>query len=429
MQEDLLHFVWKFQLFDHTELQTTAGAQITVKKVGYHNHDAGPDFMNARVHIEDTLWAGNVEIHNKASDWFRHGHHHDEAYNNVILHVVFEDDLEPGGNNHQLGKIPCLVLQNRLSTEFLGRYKALKDNQQWIPCNNHFPQVPELTINQWMNRVLIERLQEKADRLHKSLADNQNDWRETFYQTLARNFGFKVNAEPFERLSRALPLKILSKHKDKRFQLEALLFGQAGMLNHVFADTYPRQLQEEYRFLSDKYGLIPIGEHEWNLLRLRPANFPAIRIAQLAHLIHKGEGLFKKVLEIEDAETIKKLFKVRASEYWNNHYQFDRLAKTQKPKHLGKKGVENVLINTIVPFLFAYGQVNNDEALQEKAVAILESLPPEANSIVQQWQQLGAKNESSADSQALLYLKKSYCDKKLCLSCGIGTKILTNAEK
>lgn len=428
MQEDLLHFVWQFQLFGQQSLQTSAGDSLAVKKVGYHNQDAGPDFMNARVHIGDTLWAGNVEIHTKASDWFRHGHHKDEAYNNVILHVVFEDDLNPGKNNYQLAKIPCLVLQNRLSVKLLGRYKEFKNNQQWIPCAHHFPQVPELTVSQWMNRVLIERVQDKADRLHDLLAHNRNDWREAFYQLMSRNFGFKVNAEPFERLAKALPLKILNKHKDKLPQIEALLFGQAGMLNHVFADEYPNKLQHEYRFLGDKYGLIPIGEHEWNLLRLRPANFPAVRIAQLAHLIHQSDGLFKKVLEIENVEAIKNLFNVRASSYWNNHYQFDRIAKTQKPKYLGKNGRENILINTVIPFLFAYGQAKNDETLQEKAVAILESLPPESNSIVKKWQELGAKNNTAADSQALLYLKKSYCDKKLCLSCGIGTKILTHAE-
>ncbi len=424
MQEALLHFIWKFQLFDQRNLCTQAGEGIRIQNNGFHNHDAGPDFMNGRIYIGDTLWAGNIEIHIKASDWFRHNHHKDPSFDNVVLHVVYEDDLNPEKENHQLNKIPCLALKDRIDSKLLGRYKALKDNQQWIPCVEHFPHVPELTVSQWINRVIIERIEEKSTRLHQLLEANQNDWRETFYQLLARNFGFNVNAEPFERLAKALPLKILSKHKDKLHQVEALLFGQAGMLNHVFVDDYPKALQKEYRFLSDKYGLIPIGEQEWNLLRLRPANFPAIRIAQLADLIHKASGLFAKVLETSDKETIKKLFKVKASEYWNNHYQFDRISKTRNPKHLGKKGRENILINTVVPFLFAYGQAQNQESLQEKAIDLLESLPPEENSILKKWKGLGAKNENAAHSQALLFLKKQYCDQKRCLDCGIGTKIL-----
>ena len=426
MKEDLLHFAWKFQLFELENLQTQLGEPVTVKKVGFHNKDAGPDFMNARVAIGETLWAGNVEIHIRTSDWFRHGHHQDKAYDNVILHVVFEDDSKPGQDNYQLKRIPCLEVANLLPNQLLSRYNAMLTNQKWVPCADHFPGVPELTTKHWLNRVLIERIEQKASYLHELLKANNNDWRETFYQLMARNFGFKVNAEPFEHLAKTLPLKTLTKHKDQLHQVEALLFGQAGMLNHIFTDQYPIDLQEEYRFLSQKYGLTPIGEHEWNLLRLRPANFPAIRIAQLAALLHQTSGIFAKVLEIKDSETIKKLFQVKASKYWDDHYQFDRPSTNKRPKQLGKKARENILINTVVPFLFAYGQAQNDDSLQEKAVDMLESLPPEQNSILKNWQQLGAKNGNAANSQALLYLKKAYCDQKRCLECGIGTKVLSS---
>lgn len=425
MQEDLLHFIWRFQLLDQNALFTKDGSKVQVLKPGYPHHDAGPDFRNARVRIGETLWAGNVEIHLKTSDWYQHQHHRDEAYGNVILHVVYQDD--DGRTNTNLPAIPAPILELKpfLSSDLLGNYQELKENEAWIPCAHQIHRVTNFTVKNWLNRVLIERIAEKTDYLKTLWKNNNQDWRETFYQLLARNFGFKVNAEPFEQLAKSLPLKVIAKHKDQLQQVEALLFGQAGLLEEAFEDDYPLTLQKEYRFLKDKYGLTPLNKHQWNFLRLRPANFPTIRIAQFAHLLHRSHHLFHKIFEIDDPALLKKLFQVKASVYWDNHFKFEQIASKKQKKRLGEKGIENFLVNTVAPFLFAYGKMKGQEQFQDRAIGLLENLPPEQNSILNQWESLNIPNQNAAHSQALLYLKKQYCDKKKCLNCNIGVQILS----
>lgn len=424
MQEALLHFVWQFQLFSPTGLATTADQlPVRVQKTGYHNHNAGPDFMNARVQVGDTLWAGHVELHVKASAWFQHGHHRDPAYGNVILHVVMYDDrTDP--QSGELAHIPCIALNRQIDHTLLDRYHHLHTNQRWIPCADQFHTVSGMTITHWLNRLQVERLQEKAELVDRLLQENRNDWSQTVYQLLARNFGFKVNAEAFERLSRLMPFRVIRKHADQLFQLEALLMGQAGLLSEDFEESYPSSLKQEYQFLSEKYELVPMGAHEWNRLRLRPANFPPIRIAQLAALLYHTPDLFNFMLNTESLPALRSQCQVGASTYWQSHYWPGKKAKRSSGKQLGRRSLDNLLINTVIPFLFTYGKMRDENTLIERALSWLEQLPPEQNHILHKWQDLGAPNHHAAHSQALLYLKRHYCDKKQCLSCEIGTTLL-----
>lgn len=424
MHEALLHFLWQFQLFDRYQLNTTADQlPVQVQKTGYHNHDAGPDFLNARIKVGDTLWAGNVEIHLKASDWFRHGHHNDPSYANVVLHVVLRDDRKDKSND-ALGHIPCIELENRVSHSLLSHYQYLLNNQQWIPCADQFHKLKAFTVKHWLNRLQIERLAVKRELVDRLLAENHFDWQETLHQLLARGFGFKINAEPFERLARLTPYRIIAKHADQLFQLEALLLGQAGLLPDTANEDYPNQLNQEYRILQQKYNLKPMAAHEWNRLRLRPANFPPIRIAQLATFYAHVAGVFNRFLSTDDLNQIRSYFQVKASDYWDDHYWPDKVASSSKPKKLSKPSIDNLLTNTVIPFIFSYGQNREEPHLIDRALSFLEYLPAESNNVLKQWEALGAPNQNAGHSQALLHLKKRYCDEKQCLSCEIGTTLL-----
>lgn len=424
MQEALLHFIWQFQLFDQTNLKTTVdGEPVLVKKTGYHNHDAGPDFMNARVQVGNTLWAGHVEIHTKATDWFRHGHQHDPAYGNVILHVVLMDDRqEPSSDS--LAHVPCIDLQNRIAHTLLNRYEHLRQNRQWVPCADQFHQVKGFTIRHWLNRLQVERLTAKKALIERLLSENNNDWQETLHQLMARSFGFKVNAEPFERLAKRTPYRIVAKHADQPLQLEALFLGQAGFLGDAFSESYPLKLQQEYQFLRQKYQLNPMQPHEWNHLRLRPANFPIIRIGQFTQLLSRAKGLFHFFIHCQGIEPLRKVFRVETAPYWQDHYWPEKQASQSRPRKLGKNSIDNLIINTVIPFIFSYGQIREELSLVDHAINLLEALPPEKNHILTKWDKMGAPNYHAGHSQALLHLKRNYCDQKQCLSCEIGAALL-----
>lgn len=421
MKEDLLHFVWRTKRFDLFALKTTEGEAIQIQSFGEHNTHAGPDFFNAKIKIGDTLWAGNVEMHLNSSDWKKHNHSDDRAYDNVILHIVLEED-EPIFRKSGT-RIPALELKKRISDKLSKTYLKLLHNEYWIPCQHHFFEVSEMKRNIWLDRLLVERLESKTDIIHQRLEQNKQHWEETFYQFLARNFGVKVNNDAFEQLARATPLIHLSKHKNDLFQIEAMLFGQAGMLEEEFEDDYPNRLKKEYHFLKTKYKLEPIDKVNWKFMRLRPANFPTIRIAQFAQLIYQSAHLFSKILEAENVETLEKLFKIEPSDYWKTHYTFGNKSE-EKPKRLGKTAIHLFIINTIAPFLFVYGTQKAETAFQDKALALLESLKPEKNSIINNWKDLGVQPESAAQTQALLQLKNEYCNKKRCLECSVGAAIL-----
>lgn len=421
MQEDFLHYLWRLKRFDLSQLQTTQGEPIEILAAGECNANSGPDFVEARIRIGDTLWAGNVEMHLRSSDWRRHRHQDDPAYGNVILHVVLEEDEPVFRASGE--RLPCLELRRRIAPGLAAIYRRLLSNAHWIPCQQQFFKIPALTRNLWLERLAVERLESKIQIIRERLQQNGRNWEETFYQFLARSFGVKVNADPFEQLARQLPLTLLLKHKASLFQVEALLFGQAGLLPDNLADEYPRRLLKEYLFLQRKYGLSPMPGVGWKLLRLRPANFPTIRLAQFATLIFQSGHLFSKTLAAQTTKEIENMFEVRLSNYWKNHYVFDKLSPRQT-KVLGRTTIHLIIINTIVPFLFLYGQERHEKRYQEKAFRFLEELPPENNNIIEGWKVLGMEPETAFQTQALLELKSRYCDRRRCLQCAIGNAIL-----
>lgn len=425
--EDFLHYVWKFRLFDKTDLKTVDGESIEIYSAGLHNTDSGPDFHNARLRIGDTTWAGNVEVHVPSSDWRKHNHTTDNAYNNVILHVVYRDDepvILPNGR-----RLPTLELENRISPELYNKFHSLVyGSQTIIPCEGSIGTVDDLTIRTWLTRVLIERLETRAETVIHALNVNRGDWEETFYQFLAANFGFKTNAVPFELLAKSLPQNILAKHKNNPLQIEALLFGQAGFLEGDVVDDYPKSLKKEYDFLCKKYSLTPIENHLWKFLRMRPQNFPTIRLAQFAALIVRSNHLFSKILDIREVKALRDLFtEINVNPYWETHYRFDVPSKPQA-KNLGAASVDVLLLNTLALFLFSYGKHLQLEYYISRSMKLLENLPAENNNIINDFDVLGVKAKTAFDSQALLELRKNYCNFKKCLQCGIGNKILVHSK-
>jgi len=422
MKEDFLHYLWRMKRLDFTDLQTTQGESIQIHKTGEHNHHAGADFTNAKIKIGDTLWAGNVEMHLKSSDWLQHNHQENKAYNNVILHVVMEEDQPVFRQTGE--RIPCLEIKKRIPQKLSKVYLKLLHNEHWIPCQHHFYEVSEFTKSMWLDRLLVERLEQKTEAVKAVLEANQNNWEETFYQFLARNFGVKVNAEPFEALAKSLPQLTLRKHKNNLFQMEALLFGQAGLLEKDFEEDYPKRLKKEYSHLKKLHSLSPISGVSWKFLRMRPANFPSIRIAQFATLIFQSVHLFSKILEAKNVEAIENLFQIKLSEYWLTHYVFDKES-SKRNKTLGQNTIHLLIINTIVPFLFLYGNLRGEEDFKDKALRLLEEIPSEKNSTISKWKELGMEPKSAYQTQALLQLKNVYCKNQQCLKCAIGGAILS----
>ncbi|HNZ44075.1 MAG TPA: DUF2851 family protein [Bacteroidales bacterium] len=420
MNEDLLHYIWKYQRFS-SALTTTDNKPIKVENPGRLNTDAGPDFINAKVHIDNTLWAGNIEIHINASDWYEHRHHQDEAYGNIILHVVFYDDkpvFDKNGN-----KVATLELKNHIDEQFMTGYKNFAGSKNAIPCARMTHKVKEIIISNWLEKLAIQRLQNKTETIFNKLSLNINNWEQTFYEVFARNFGFSVNAEPFELLAKSLPQQYFAKSKNDLFQIEALLFGQAGLLEKEFADEYPAKLKTEYHYLQKKYGLTPMDGHLWRFLRIRPNNFPTIRLAQFASLIHRSENLFSKIIESNTLSDIYHLFDLSCSTYWHNHYVFDKVSESSSKKPV-KSTINLLIINTIVPFIFAYGKTKNDENYTEKALDFLAALPPEKNRYTERYTATGIIPQNAMQSQAMIQMFNDYCQPKKCLHCSIGDAIL-----
>lgn len=413
--EKLLQYIWQFQYFNKSELQTALGEKLKIISQGKLNSNQGPDFTNAQIKIDNTALVGSIELHLKASQWNEHGHENDVNYRNVILHVVFENDLPQSS-------VPVLELQSRISTLLLDRYTDLMNSPSFIPCARSVFEVKDITWLSWKERLLAERLTRKASLVFKFLEENNTHWEESFWWMLARNFGMKVNSEAFESMARSVSVTVLAKHKNQIHQLEALLFGQAGLLNEDFKEDYPMLLQREYRFLKKKYDLKPI-HGQVHFLRMRPGNFPTIRLSQLAILIQNSAHLFSRILETEKVSEIKKMFDVTANDYWHYHYRFDESSSFKK-KTIGKDMIDNVIINTIVPVLFAYGLYHKEEKYKSKAVLWLEELSAEMNSITKGFVNLKLLNKSAFDSQAFIELKTQYCDQKHCLQCAIGNALL-----
>ncbi len=424
MSEDFLHHLWKFRLFNQLDLVTTSNEPVEIIKPGDHNFDSGPDFFNAKIRIGDTLWAGNVEVHISGSDWNRHQHQLDKAYDNIILHVVYHSDKPMHRASGEA--IPTIEIRSRIDQKMYQNYLFFKNSSGWIPCEKSISDVPSLIIQNTIDRLLLDRLERKSITIQNSLLLNNNNWEETFYQALARNFGFKTNAEPFELLAKSLPSVTLARQRSSHLQIEAMLYGQAGFLNEHFEDEYPRQLQNEYVFLKQKYRLQPIDTHLWKFLRLRPVNFPTIRLAQFAGLIVKSDRLFSKIMEAERTVDVKDLLKVNVSDYWLTHYQFDK-SSSKRFKHLGDESMENLIINTIAPFLFVWGKQKGEEFYMDRALQFLQELDGEKNTLIKRWDALGMPVSTAYNTQALLQLKTELCNNKKCLSCPAGNYLLKNS--
>ncbi|MBI1783176.1 MAG: DUF2851 family protein, partial [Sphingobacteriales bacterium] len=383
MTERLLQFIWQMQLFNKAELSTTNFESLHIIFPGQYNTNQGPDFSAAKIKIDDTILAGNIELHIYSSDWKTHKHTNDIIYKNFFLHVVWKDD-EP------LAGVPTLILENRVSGLLLNKYEELMNNKGFIPCEKNIALVSSLIWQSWKERLLIERLQRKSTEVLSYLQQSNNHWEETFWWLLAGNFGIKVNKECFEAIAKSVSINILAKHKSSIHQLEAILLGQAGLLNGEFTDDYPKLLQREYKFCKSKYQLQPVKTPPLSL-RMRPSSFPAVRLVQLAMLVHLSLHLFSKIKEAVSVNEIRKLLDVTANDYWHYHYTMDE-SSLYKPKHLGAQMIDNILINTVIPVLFAFGQFHNESAYKDKAIRWLSEIRPEQNNITKQFTSLAIEN-------------------------------------
>ena len=421
MNEDFLHYVWQYHLYSVQNLTTTLKEELVVLKSGLHNKNAGPDFLNAKLKINNQLWVGNVEIHLKSSDWYAHNHEVDKNYDAVILHVVWEDDVTVFMQNNT--PLPTLILKNYVLNSALRNYQNLfSTEQRWIPCEKEISTVDSFTLENWKERLFFERLERKSSTMNLLLETNKNDFEAVFFQLLAKNFGLKVNGDAFLHLSSSFDFSILRKIRFDENQLAALLFGQAGFLEESLEEVYHQKLKTEYEYLLHKYKIKPIAKNVFSFFRMRPNNFPTIRIAQLIALYHLHQNLFSKILEIKDLNDFYELFEIKINPFWKTHYNFGKESKPSSKK-LTKSFIDLLIINTILPLKFLYkknrGEVNESEFLD-----LLQYIKPEKNSIVSRFDKIGIKSKNSYETQAFLELKNNYCAKKHCLQCAIGIKLL-----
>lgn len=416
MNERLLQFIWQHLYFNKEQLITEDGQLLQIIFQGSINTNQGPDFLNAKLKIGDVLWAGHVELHLKTSDWKKHGHENDEQYNSVILHVVWQHDTIAQQ------RFPLLALNSRVASSLLQKYDELMQQNKFIPCEKQVASVREIVWLSWKERMVAERFQQRSKKIEELLVITKHHWEDVFWQLIARNFGLPLNADLFEAIAQSISVTILAKHKNQIQQVEALLLGQAGLLSDEFDDHYPQMLAKEYQFLKKKYKLEPVPQKPV-FLRMRPSNFPTIRLAQMAMLIHHSSHLFSKIIEAKELSEIKKMLQLTANDFWHTHYTLTE-ASAFKKKKLGTMMLENILINTIIPMLFAYGSYHKNGQIKQKAIQWLQQLPKEKNVVTKKWEEVGVAHQSAFDSQALLHLKKNYCTQKNCISCAVGNSIL-----
>jgi hypothetical protein len=429
MKEEFLHYLWKYGLYDHERLVDNENNRLIVLNPGEYNRDSGPDFFNARISVAGTVWAGNVEIHIKSSHFDNHGHQHDPAFNNVILHVVVENDKIVYNERGE----EILTTELSFDPSLFEKYISLVNNPYIIACQDEINKMDNILVRHWLSSLLIERFQVKAESILKIYGETGNDWDETFYRLIARYFGFRVNTEPFEMLASALPFRIIRKHSDDIFQIEALLFGTAGLLEtglfkEALSDEYYRHLIKEYSVLSAKYSLQPLHGWIWKFSRLRPSNFPTIRLSQLASMLSVSGGLFSRVIESDDLNYIRGLFEVSASGYWEDHFVFGKKSR-KMVKNTGSQAADILFINAIIPIMFVYGRSRDNQEIINRALYFLENIPSEENIIISEWKEAWIKAESAFYSQALIQLRNEYCKKRRCLECRVGNKIISQGKK
>ncbi len=418
MREELLHILWKTKKLDFSDLLTTQGEKVIIQNFGIHNHDAGPDFLNAKVKIGTNIWNGHIEMHLHASAWNQHKHQNNPAYNNVILHVVYTDDKTIHNENGQT--IPTIILKDRIEPKLITNYENLIAGLNWIPCANQIEKVDQSKVPFFLERLVTKRLLRKQAQIKVLLDNSKNDWEEVLYRLLLKYLGLKVNNEAFASLAEIAPYSLLKK-QNSLMQKESLLLGQAGMLRGK--EDYIIGLQKEYKHQKAKFDLKPMSGVEWKFSKLRPANFPSLRLAQLAAIYDKTPKFFSTIISNPQLETLTELLSVSASSYWDTHYLTNKVS-PKKKKAIGKTTQHILIINVIVPLIFAYADLIADDVLKEKAIDLLYGLPTEKNKIITQWKKHNIKVASAAQSQALLELKSDYCDKQKCLDCQIGQLIL-----
>lgn len=422
IKEDFLYYIWKFKKFGINNLVTTDGDTIAIINEGIRNHGSGPDFLDAKIKINDTIWFGNIEMHIKSSDWYKHNHQNDANYDNVILHIVMECDSDikyKNGNN-----IPCLELKNRVFKEDIKNYKLLKLNENWIPCEKVINDISPIAIKSTLEKNLAERLIRKSIYLKDLLEKTNFDWNQSFYIFLAKYFGTNKNSDAFETLISSVSINKILRENDDVTKLEALLFGQANLLPIKPNDKYSENLITEYHHLSTKYNLKPIPISLWKFGQIRPANFPTIRISQFANLLHNKTNLFDFILNTDKIEKLREAFDSQVSDYWLDHYNFGIKSEAKKTKKIGKSNIDLIIINVVIPTIYFYGYHIDKTEFQELAIDLLEQMQPENNSIIDKWKKLNIPVTSAFHSQALLELKKAKCDNKLCLECSIGHELM-----
>lgn len=418
--EKLLHYIWEQRLYKNRDLHTTTGTPVEILDPGYRNPNAGPDFFNAKVKIGNRVWAGNIEIHRLSTDWLRHGHHKDKAYDSVILHIVEKSDIQLFRTTGE----PIAQMELRFSPKFRDEYEFLLKHDTPMPCATRVYEIAPIFIADWISALAIERLQQKAQRILDWLDLYRGSWEEACYVSFARTLGFSINNDTFERLARSLPLLFMQKHADSLFQIEALLFGQSGLLSPDHSNNpYEQALYKEYCFLQHKFGLVPLAEESWKFARMRPANFPHQRIALLAQLIHNGFTLFSQICTAQNEEELHRVFHIRLQGYWNTHYNFGDLSES-RPKTLGSTAINIIMINSVAPVLYAYGHLTGNDELTDRAFSILEQVKAEKNRIVSGFAEANLYPRSALESQALIQLHNEYCLRKRCLDCRIGHKLL-----
>ncbi|WP_439128748.1 DUF2851 family protein [Polaribacter sp.] len=421
MNEDFLHYVWKFKLFANNNLHLTSGEGLEILKFGMHNFNAGPDFLNSQIKIDGQVWVGNVEIHLKSSDWYLHKHEKDPNYDAVILHVVWEHDGVIYMKNNQ--PLPTLVLKDLVDIHLLKNYKVLLfSKKDWIPCEKSINKTDDFILENWKERLFFERLERKSSFIKNLLTQKNNNFEAVLFQLLAKNFGLKINGDAFLRLATSMDFSVVQKVSFSEYQFAALLFGQAGFLEEALENDYHLELKNEYQYLKHKYHLKPISKAQFSFFRMRPNNFPTIRIAQLVAVFTKQNSLFSKLIHLNDLQAIYDLFAIEVHSFWKTHYHFDSISK-KSPKRLTKSFIDLLIINTILPLKFLY-QKSRGDVDEDSFLSLIKSVKPEKNSIVSKFSDLGILSKNAFDTQALLELKNNYCAPKQCLRCAIGKTIL-----
>ncbi len=420
MKEEFLHYVWQYKKFDFSNLTTINGERLTILNFGSYLEQSGPDFFSAKIIIDNQIWGGNVEMHVKSSDWYLHGHEKDENYDNVILHVVWEHNMPVFRKDNS--EIPVLEIRKYIPDELLGNYISLSRPKTWINCENQIHAVDGFIITNWLERLFFERLERKSIPVEKLLTETKSDWEAVLFCMLAKNFGLNTNGEIFFKTAQFIPFTVIRKERSEVMNLESLFFGMISLIPEEAQDNYTKELKKRFTYLSVKHGLKEMGLGEVEFFRHRPDNFPTIRLAQLAMLYHKEENLFSKVIEIDNIETLFRIFSVIISGYWQTHYQFDKES-PKKLKQISKPFFDLLVINTIIPIKFAFAKSQGKD-ISESLLNLIKDVAPEKNAIIEKFAVCKLKSGNAFETQSLLQLKNEYCNKSKCLQCAIGIQLL-----